>query len=374
MKELPPRTTEVVRIVPTDEQLQLHATGMQEVSRIVRKKHLTEMDLLRLQKSLLLCRLAANGTHLVERKKSGHSSKLAELDALLESLLGEPARKIVLFSEWTRMLDLIEPLLRSRGVEFARLDGSVPQGKRQLLIDRFQQHAACRAFLSTAAGSKGINLQAADTVINVDLPWNPAELEQRIGRAHRMGQRRPVHVYLLVTEQTIEESLLATLAAKMDLASAALDADSRVDEVTLASGMEELRRRLERLLGARPDAPLNDRERQQREQEAAAAARRQKVAAAGGELLVSALQFLGELVPEAAATTPAVHLAPDALEESLRQCIERDADGRLHLRIALPDEHSLGKLAAALARIAQAAGQEPDARSSGRAVAASAGR
>ena len=94
-------------------------------------------------------------------------------------------------------------------------------------------------------------------MINVDLPWNPAVLEQRIARAHRMGQQQPVQVYVLVTEETIEESLLDTLSAKHDLALAALDPDSDVTQVDFKSGVEELRRRLEVLLGAKPEAPLD---------------------------------------------------------------------------------------------------------------------
>src|SRR5215813_13324442 len=86
-----------------------------------------------------------------------------------------------------------------------------PQKQRQQRVHTVQRDADCRLFLTTNAGSTGLNLQAADTVVNVDLPWNPAVLEQRIGRAHRMGQKRPVLVYLLVTESTIEEKLLATL-------------------------------------------------------------------------------------------------------------------------------------------------------------------
>ena len=113
-------------------------------------------------------------------------------------------------------------------------------------------------FLTTNAGSTGLNLQAANTVINVDLPWNPAVLEQRIARAHRMGQKNPVQVYLLVTEETIEEKLLATLSAKHDLALAALDMESDVREVALASGIEELKRRLEVLLGAKPHAAVDE--------------------------------------------------------------------------------------------------------------------
>jgi len=89
-------------------------------------------------------------------------------------------------------------------------------------------------------------------VINVDLPWNPAVLEQRIARAHRMGQTQSVQVFVLVTEETIEENLLATIAAKKELALAALDAESDVDQVDLASGMQELKGRLEVLLAPRP--------------------------------------------------------------------------------------------------------------------------
>ena len=118
-----------------------------------------------------------------------------------------------------------------------------------------QPEQNCKLFITTNAGSTGLNLQAANTVINVDLPWNPAVLEQRIARAHRMGQKQPVQVFALVTEATIEEKLLATLSAKHELALAALDPDSEVTEVQLASGMEELRRRLEVLLGAKPEAP-----------------------------------------------------------------------------------------------------------------------
>jgi hypothetical protein len=122
-------------------------------------------------------------------------------------------------------------------------------------------------------------------------------LEQRIGRAHRMGQKNPVHVYLLVTEETLEERLLDTLAMKQDLALAALDPESDVTEVQLRSGIEELRRRLERLLGEQKDAPI-DRSREDLVVAEAAriAERREKVAAAGGQLVGAALQLVGELI------------------------------------------------------------------------------
>ena len=92
--------------------------------------------------------------------------------------------------------------MKRLGLDFVRLDGKVPQKKRQQLVHRFQNDPDCRAIIMSNAGSTGLNLQAANTVINVDLPWNPAVLEQRIARAHRMGQQQPVQVYLLVTEDT----------------------------------------------------------------------------------------------------------------------------------------------------------------------------
>src|SRR4029450_9410744 len=128
---------------------------------------------------------------------------------------------------------------------------SIPQKRRQQLVHEFQTNPDCRLFITTNAGSTGLNLQAANTVINVDLPWNPAVLEQRIARAHRMGQMQPVQVYVLVTEQTIEENLLQTLADNRELALAALDPESDVDTVSMVSGTEELKQRLEILLGAK---------------------------------------------------------------------------------------------------------------------------
>ena len=253
--ELPERTTEIVRIAPTDEQVAMHAGFMQTVYQISSKPYLTEMDLLRLQKALLMARMSADGTMLVDKQLPGFSSKLECLDELLSRLCSEDGRKIVVFSEWTTMLNQIEKILKKRGLVWTRLDGQVPQKERAALVNRFQNDPACQLFLTTNAGSTGLNLQAANTVVNVDLPWNPAVLEQRIARAHRMGQNRAVQVYVLVTEGTIEEGLLTTIAMKKELALAALDAESDVTTIDLVSGREELRRKLELLLGAIPAAP-----------------------------------------------------------------------------------------------------------------------
>ena len=350
MKDLPPRTTEIVRIAPTDEQAGIELAQMQIVSAIVRKSYISEMDLLRLQKALLLARMNADSTFLVDKHAPGFSSKLERLQELLEELAAEDDRKILLFSEWTTMLTLIERQITRLKLDFVRLDGSVPQKKRQQLVHQFQRDPTCRVFLTTNAGSTGLNLQAANTVINVDLPWNPAVLEQRIARAHRMGQKNPVQVYLLVTEGTIEEKLLATLSAKHDLALAALDMESNVREVALASGIEELKERLEVLLGARAHAAVDETEKQRQQQEAERLARRSRVAEAGGQLVAAAFAFLGEMIPQRQPTNGAEQKASE-FKARLAECLERDEQGRPRLTVTLPNEAALESLARSLAAL-----------------------
>ncbi len=349
-RDLPPRMTEIVRIPPTDEQLAIDATQMQIVGTVLRKSYFTEMDLLRLQKALLIARMNADSTFLVNKQPPGYSTKLERLGELFEELAGEEGRKVVLFSEWTTMLGLIEPQLDRLGLSYVRLDGSVPQKKRQQLVHHFQSDNGCSLFLTTNAGATGLNLQAADTVLNVDLPWNPAVLEQRISRAHRMGQKGPVQVFILITERTIEEKLLATLSAKHELAQAALDPDTDINEVALASGIEEIKRRLEILLGARPEAPLDESERQQREAEADQLRRRARVAEAGGQLLSAAFAFLGEMMPGGGESEASAQMAAE-FRERLGQCLERDEQGRPRLTVTLPDESALDSLARSLASL-----------------------
>jgi len=350
LQDLPPRTTEIVRVAPTDEQASIDAGQMQIVSTIVRKPYISEMDLLRLRKALLLARMNADSTFLVNKEPPGFSTKLQRLEELLEDLAGEEERKIVLFSEWTTMLGLIERPLKRLKLNHVRLDGSVPQKKRQQLVSDFQNNPACRVFLTTNAGATGLNLQAANTVINVDLPWNPAILEQRIARAHRMGQKSPVQVYLLITEGTLEEKLLATLSSKQDLALATLDMESDVREVAFASSMEELKSRLEVLLGAKLQAPVDKTEEQRTQEEAERLARRSRVAEAGGQLLAAAFTFLGEMVPQAEPTNGTARKASE-LRARLDECMERDEQGRPRLTVTLPDEAAIESLTRSLAAL-----------------------
>jgi SNF2 family DNA or RNA helicase len=347
--ELPERTEQIVRVAPSKEQKELHDTWLQTVAEIVSKKFLTEMDLMRLRMALLMCRMAADGTYLVDKKTPNHSTKLERLVEIFEEFADAPDRKAVLFSEWTTMLDLIEPSLKKLGLRFVRLDGSVPQKDRAALVHEFQTDPACRLFLTTNAGSTGLNLQAANTVINVDLPWNPAILEQRIARAHRMGQKNPVHVYKLVTEKTLEESLLATLLVKKDLALAALDAESTVDTVEMTRNSDDLKKRLEVLLGAKPEAPL---ETPPPALDAASeTARRDRVASAGGEMLGAVFHFLGELVARDDSAAPPPEETIAHVRNRLDECLTTDEAGRPRLTFTLPDKSAIDGLAKTLARL-----------------------
>lgn len=350
MKQLPPRTTELRRIPPTDEQLDIDLAQRKIIGSIVSKRYISEMDLLRLQKALLICRMAANSTFLVDKKPPGFSTKLDEIDILLNELAAEDGRKIVLFSEWTTMLNLIEPYIEKQDLKYVRLDGSVPQKKRQELMHTFQKDPDHRLFITTNAGSTGLNLQAADTVINVDLPWNPAVLEQRISRVHRMGQKRPVQVFILVTEGTLEESLLGTLSSKHELAMAALDPESQVTAVDLASGMEELKRRLEVLLGRKPDAPVDESRKAEVEAEAQQLLRKQKIADAGGQLLGAAFAFMGEILSQKEETEQTRQMAA-MFKDRLCECLEKDENNKLKMTVTLPDKSVLDNLAGSLAQI-----------------------
>ena len=355
MAELPPRVTEIRRIPPTEEQIVLHNAQMKIIRRIISKRYISEMDILRLQKALLICRMAANSTFLVDKVPPGYSSKLVEFENLIDQLIEEEDRKVVLFSEWTTMLNLIEPLLERRKLKYVRLDGSVPQKKRQGLIHQFNKEADCKLFVTTNAGSLGLNLQAANTVINVDLPWNPAVLEQRISRVHRMGQKRPVQAFLLVTEETLEEKLLGTLSAKHALALAALDPESDVKAVDLVSGIDELKRRLEILLGAKPDAALDESRKIKVEREAERLAQKQRMATAGGQLIGAAFAFIGEIFSQQTEKEQNTQIA-ETLKKHLSECLEKDENGQLKMTISLPDESVLDNMAKSLAQILGSSG------------------
>jgi len=173
--------------------------------------------------ALLKLRQACCDPRLVKASaaKAAHgvSAKLDELREMLEELLAE-GRRVLLFSQFTSMLDLIEPELRKLGARHLRLDGSTAD--RETPVRRFQAGEADLFLISLRAGGTGLNLTAADTVIHYDPWWNPAVEAQATARAHRMGQEKAVFVYKLIARGTVEERIVELLGRKQALADALL--------------------------------------------------------------------------------------------------------------------------------------------------------
>jgi superfamily II DNA or RNA helicase len=139
---------------------------------------------------------------------------------------------VVVFSQWEVMLRKAADVVGRLGVGCAVLHGGVPGKERRALLERFRDDEACRVFLSTDAGGTGLNLQSADTVVNLEVPWNPGVLEQRVARVHRMGQHSPVQVYHFVTRDSIEERVLKVLQRKRELFAGVFDGST--DEVIIS--------------------------------------------------------------------------------------------------------------------------------------------
>jgi hypothetical protein len=171
-------------------------------------------------------RMSCNSTYLLDQT-TDFGVKADELMTLLDEMYERPGTKVVIFSQWQRTHELLDRRMEARGHDRVLFHGGVPGPKRKELVDRFRQDDRCRAFLSTDAGGVGLNLQHASVVVNMDLPWNPAVMEQRIGRVHRMGQSRPVQVVNFISQGTIEEGMLSVLKFKKSLFAGALDGGDR---------------------------------------------------------------------------------------------------------------------------------------------------
>ncbi len=229
LRQLPVRRDQNLLVPMTAMQIQLHEENADTVARIVKRwrktRFLSDVDQRRLTCALQNMRMSCNSTYLLDQV-SDHGVKADEIAALLDQLFVQPDAKAVVFSQWTRSHEIVIRRLDARGIGYVSFHGSVPSEKRPALVERFRDDPACRVFLSTDAGSTGLNLQHASTLINMDLPWNPAILEQRISRIHRMGQKRPVQIVNFVSKGTIEEGMLSVLAFKRSLSAGILDGGS----------------------------------------------------------------------------------------------------------------------------------------------------
>ena len=226
--QLPKRTDQFLLLPMTPQQSSRHEELRAAVARLVSKwsrtHSLSEEERRRLLLMLSQMRMLADSTFILNQDlENRHDVKISEAMNILDDALNGGTAKVVVFSEWERMLRLLAMELDAADIRYEFLHGSVPSQKRSELIEHFTNDDDCRIFLSTDAGSTGLNLQVASILINLDLPWNPAILEQRIGRIYRIGQETPIQVMNLVSKGSIEESMIERLKFKRSMFEGALD-------------------------------------------------------------------------------------------------------------------------------------------------------
>lgn len=218
-KELPPRTDVVARCTLSEDERTLY----ESIHAATRKEVVEQLaqggSVLAALEALLRLRQASCHPGLLPGQSAADSAKVRLLMEMLTEVV-EEGHKALVFSQWTSMLNLIEPHLDSSNVPYVRLDGSTRD--RGGVVTRFQQTDGPPVMLvSLRAGGTGLNLTEADNVFLVDPWWNPAVEEQAADRAHRIGQTRPVLVHRLITEDTVEERMLVLKERKRALANAA---------------------------------------------------------------------------------------------------------------------------------------------------------
>lgn len=240
--QLPKRQDKILFVPMTKEQREMHDEYQVQVSQLVQKwsrnRFLSEKDRKRLLLFLSQMRMVCDSTYILDQK-SRYDTKVEETMNILRNVFDSGGEKVVIFSQWERMARLIAAELDKMGVKYEYLHGGVPSEKRKDLMQSFTENPESRVFISTDAGSTGLNLQVASILINIDLPWNPAVLEQRIARIYRLGQQRNIQVINMVASQTIEERMLSTLNFKSSLFEGILDngadsiflEDSKLDKI-----------------------------------------------------------------------------------------------------------------------------------------------
>ncbi len=237
--QLPERTEVRLDIPMTDMQQDLHDSAVSnagKLARIAKRRPLTPSESKRMMAFLQQARMACNAAGLVDKVTEG-SPKLDELSRLLEELCLQSNRKVVVFSQWAVMTEMVESLVRSLGLGYVRLFGGVPTHKRGDLTDKFQNDDSVQVFISTDAGGVGLNLQAGSALINLDMPWNPAVLDQRIARIHRLGQKQKVQIFLLLAQDSYEQHVANLVKGKRDLFDNVISPDATEDVVGVSKKM-----------------------------------------------------------------------------------------------------------------------------------------
>jgi hypothetical protein len=358
MIDLPERLDKKFFVPMTPQQMQHHEENAEIVGRVVAKwkryHFLSDVDQRRLMIALQNMRMACDGTYLLDQN-TDFGCKADELMTLLGEMFERPNAKAVVFSQWLRMHELITSRLARKNWDYVLFHGGVPGPERRNLVHKFKNEPDCRLFLATDAGGVGLNLQNASVVVNMDQPWNPAVLEQRIGRVHRLGQQQPVNVIHFIAQGTIEHGMLSLLTFKKALFAGALDG-TQEDVFLGGTKLKKFMESVEQATGSIPLAmpPQNGAAGEaEAEKEAEPTGPDEeeigRVETSGGpppleELINSGMAFLQKLGQVLTARSAAgENEAPTAKLNSL---VQKDAaTGQTYLKLPMPNPETLTRLA-----------------------------
>jgi superfamily II DNA or RNA helicase len=279
LDQLPPRTDTRVPVELTEPQQEEHDALYQPILTLIQRskvRPLTQAEFLRLMSLLTTQRIISNGLAQLRFEevwpairgcapeesviKGLSAPKLLELRQLVRQLVLEQDRKAVIFSQWRRMLTLahwsVSDLLAEHGLRAGFFTGGEGQRRRTQNIVEFHDDPHFRLLFASDAGGVGLNLQrAANCVINLELPWNPAVLEQRIGRIYRLGQTLPIDVYNLVCELGIESRIASLVSSKQAFFKGLFDGDSDAVQFDQSSSfLSRIEKIIEPPIVAVPDA------------------------------------------------------------------------------------------------------------------------
>jgi len=240
LEELPPRTEITLRVEMKPQEIEFYeAIRQQAIENIEGSAQKTGRHLQILAEIMRLRRACCN-PRLIDENTKITSTKLQVFAEVIEELLGS-RHKALVFSQFTGHLALIREYLDNQNIAYKYLDGTTPARERQRQVEAFQAGEGDLFLISLKAGGLGLNLTAADYVIHMDPWWNPAVEDQAADRAHRIGQKRPVTVYRLVTADTIEEKIVRLHQEKRDLANSLLEGADVSARISAAELLELIR-------------------------------------------------------------------------------------------------------------------------------------
>jgi superfamily II DNA or RNA helicase len=234
--QLPDRIETRMDVEMSPDQLRHHNSALASAFKfreIAKKRPLTPGETNMLMAALQNARMACDAVYLVDKETPG-SPKLDEVAILLEEICVEGNGKVVIFSEWRKMTEMAAELVEKMNLGYVHLHGGIPTRQRGALMDAFREDPEVRVFLSTDAGGVGLNLQSGNVLINLDMPWNPAVLNQRIARIHRLGQKESVQVILMISKNSYEERVADLVSSKAELFDSVVMEDAENDVVGIS--------------------------------------------------------------------------------------------------------------------------------------------